>query len=70
MTSEDLTNDSQSEEKSEQLTSKEFLKKVRTFAALTNNHLMNRKTIGDQILESAEIMKMAKEIYNKIGEDE
>lgn len=46
--------------------SPEFLKKIRTFAALTNNHLMARNTIGDEILESAELMKRALEIVKEI----
>ena len=56
-------------EKSEPFPSPDFIKKVRTFAALTNNHLMKRNTIGDEILESAELMKIAHEIVKEMDEN-
>jgi hypothetical protein len=47
----------------------ELVKKIRTFAALTNNHLMTRNTVGDEILEAAKIMNEAHDIVKEIDDN-
>lgn len=63
-----LKSDSENPRRIEELVTPELVEKIRTFAAHTNNHLMQRETIGDDILAAAELMKTANEIFTIMEE--
>lgn len=47
---------------------KSLLEEIHNFIALSNNHLMNIPVQGDDILHSAEIMKLAGKLHKELEE--
>lgn len=48
--------------------SHDLFKKIQSFVALSNNHLMTIPVEGNQILNSAKVMNMALEIHEELEE--